>query len=96
MNKYREVLNCPKFHLTESIIRNIYDEINRCGLHFDGEKIDIALPHPKDEVFYEVMMEVRKAEDAYLVTGNIKRFPVKPYVVTPRRMMDIIIEDVSE
>lgn len=96
MNEYREVLNRPKFHLTENIIRNIIDEINRRGLYFDGEKIDIDLPDPKDKVFYEVVMEVRKAEDAYLVTGNIKHFPVKPYVVTPRQMMDIIIKNVPE
>lgn len=41
-------------------------------------------------------MEERKAEDAYLVTGNIKHFPVKPYVVTPRKMLDIIIENMEE
>lgn len=34
-------------------------------------------------IFYEVVMEERKAKDAYLVTGNIKHFPEKPYVVTP-------------
>ena len=30
-------------------------------------------------------MEARETTDAYLVTGNIKYFPVKPYVVTPKR-----------
>jgi hypothetical protein len=38
-------------------------------------------------------MEERKAEDAYLVTGNIKHFPERPYVVTPRQMLNIILED---
>ena len=40
--------------------------------------------------FYAVLMEKRKEEEAYLVTGNIKHFPVKTYVVTPREMLDII------
>ena len=31
-------------------------------------------------------------EDAYLVTGNIKHFPIKTYVVTPREMLDIVAE----
>lgn len=35
-------------------------------------------------------MEKRKEEEAYLVTGNIKHFPVKTYVVTPIEMLDII------
>ncbi len=55
----------------------------------------IVLPDPKDRVFYEVVMAERKTEDAYLVTGNIKHFPTKPYVVTPRQMMDIIIENIE-
>ena len=27
-------------------------------------------------------MEMRHSEDAYLVTGNLKHFPTKPFVVT--------------
>ena len=41
-------------------------------------------------------MEERKTADAYLVTGNIKHFPAKPYVVTPRQMLDIIIGNMEE
>ncbi|MBQ9157285.1 MAG: hypothetical protein IJ137_10955 [Eubacterium sp.] len=48
------------------------------------------LPDPKDVVFYAVTMEARKADDAYLVTGNIKHFPLKPFVVTPREMLTIL------
>lgn len=95
MKEYREVLSRPKFHMTEEVIRNVLTEINRLGIYIDAEKIDIILPDSKDRVFYEVVMEERKAEDAYLVTGNIKHFPVKPYVVTPRQMMDIIIENIE-
>lgn len=47
-------------------------------------------------MFYEVVMEQRKSSDAYLVTGNIKHFPVEPYVVTPKEMMDIILSDTAE
>ncbi len=36
-------------------------------------------------------MEGRKRLDnSYLVTGNLKHFPVKPYVVTPKEMLDIM------
>ena len=42
-------------------------------------------------LFYEVVMEGRKEyEDAYLVTGNIKHFPARSFVVTPKEMLDII------
>ncbi len=61
----------------------------------DADHIDIELPNPKDSVFYEVVMEERKEEDAYLVTGNIKHFPEKPFIVTPRQMLDIILKDMD-
>lgn len=32
--------------------------------------------------------------DAYLITGNIKHFPIKPFVVTPKEMLEIINNNV--
>ncbi len=46
-------------------------------------------PDPKDIVFYEVALSV---EDSYLVTGNIKHFPVKSFVVTPAEMVRILAD----
>ena len=60
------------------------------GVFLDPEKVEENLPDPKDMVFYAVTMEARKDSDAYLVTGNIKHFPLKPYVVTPREMLTIL------
>ena len=43
----------------------------------------------KDLPFYEVVVE--KQEDAaYLVTGNIKHFPKKPFIVTAKEFLDIL------
>ena len=42
-----------------------------------------------DLVFYEVVMEKRE-DDAYLITGNLRHFPVRDYIVTPAEMMGII------
>ena len=94
--EYREVLSRPKFHLSEEIINDVLDTINENGLYVDAEELEIELPDPKDRVFYEVVMEERKGEDAYLVTGNIKHFPAKPFIVTPRQMLDIILADIEE
>jgi putative PIN family toxin of toxin-antitoxin system len=96
VSEYREVLARPKFHLTQEIIDSVVGELERLGLRVDAEKLDIELPDPKDRVFYEVVMEERKSEDAYLVTGNIKHFPAKPFVVTPRQMLDIILDNTKE
>lgn len=42
-----------------------------------------------DLVFYEVVMEKRE-DDAYLITGNIRHFPERDFIVTPAEMMAII------
>ena len=96
LEEYREVLLRPKFHFTDKIVSEVIEAIKRHAIFADEERIDIELPDPKDRVFYEVVMEQRKSADAYLVTGNIKHFPVEPYVVTPKEMMDIILSDTAE
>lgn len=93
VNEYREVLSRPKFHLTEDIIFDVLETIQRNGRYVDANTVDDELPDPKDRVFYEIVMEERRTEDAYLVTGNIKHFPIKPFIVTPRKMLDIILSD---
>ncbi|MBO6159670.1 MAG: putative toxin-antitoxin system toxin component, PIN family [Firmicutes bacterium] len=91
--EYREVLSRPKFHLPEDLIEGIMSTFHKRAIYVDAEHLDIELPDPKDLVFYEVVMEERKEEDAYLVTGNIRHFPNRPFIVTPREMLDIILKD---
>ena len=40
-------------------------------------------------VFYEVCLAKRE-EDSMLVTGNMKHFPAKPFIVSPNELLDII------
>lgn len=93
LHEYHAVLNRPKFKFTQDIIDTVLREIERFGVRIDAPEIEINLPDPKDRVFYEVVMEERKTEDAYLITGNIKHFPEEPFIVTPRQMIDIIVEN---
>ena len=96
VKEYRDVLARSKFHLTADIIDGAVGELERLGIFLDADELDEELPDPKDRVFYEVVMEKRKSEAAYLVTGNIRHFPAKPFVVTPRQMLDIIVNDIEE
>ena len=53
-----------------------------------------SLPDASDAVFFAVVMEHRKTEEqSYLVTGNLRHFPIKPFVVTPREMLLIVAND---
>ena len=82
--EYREVLSRPKFHLTKEIVDAIIIEFRKRGVYIgeaEGETIEWNLPDPKDKVFYEVVMEERKTEDAWLVTRNIDLSPVPPCLI---------------
>lgn len=91
--EYRQVLLRPKFHLTNRIVDSFLDSLVSRSIFSDAPKLMIDMPDPKDIVFYEVTMEQRKTDDAYLVTGNIKHFPAEHFVVTPRQMLDIIVKN---
>ncbi len=42
-------------------------------------------------IFYEAAIEKRN-DNAYLVTGNQKHYPIRDFIVTPAEMMKIIQE----
>ena len=93
--EYKDVLNRPKFHFPKEAVELTVNKIKEIGIHFDSIAVNENLPDPKDVVFYAVTMNARNEKDAYLVTGNIKHFPEKPFVVTPRQMLDIV-EDIED
>ena len=88
--EYRAVLSRPKFKFSPEAVELIIDGLIRRGIFLDAAPTDEWVIDPKDVVFYEVVMEARKENDAYLVTGNIKHFPTKRFVVTPKEMLEIL------
>lgn len=90
IEEYNDVLTRAKFKFDKRAVRLLIDTIIQRGIPVDAGSVEDAFPDPKDAVFYEVTMEKRKSEDAYLVTGNLKHFPSRSFVVTPREMMEIV------
>ena len=90
LREYNEVLHRPKFQFPQEAVDVFLQGIARRGVYVEAGDSEYTLPDPKDAVFYEVVMEHRKEHDSYLVTGNLKHFPVHTFVVTPREMLDII------
>ncbi len=90
--EYREVLARPKFKFDQKTAEVFLEGIIDRGIFIDAIPVEDIIPDPKDIIFYEVIMESRKKhDDAYLVTGNIKHFSVKTFIVTPReRAYEII------
>ena len=92
LEEYEDVLRRPKFGFEERAVKVFLDELKRRAVYVDAGPIEDLIPDPKDIVFYAVLMEKRKEDDAYLVTGNLKHFPVRTFIVTPREMLDILQE----
>jgi putative PIN family toxin of toxin-antitoxin system len=88
LDEYKEVLSREKFHIHQAHIDTVVNHIKNTGLELERTKSwEGVFPDPKDIVFYEVTLS---KDDAYLVTGNIKHFPKKPFVVTPAEMVAIL------
>ena len=87
--EYREVLSRKKFGFSGELIEYLMSAIEKYGILVDPSPSGITLPDMKDVPLYEVVLE-KRADNAYLVTGNIKHFPKEPFVVTPRELLDIL------
>ena len=89
LDEYDEVLHRKKFSFSEESIRRILTMIRQFGLAVNPSPTGEILVDMDDLVFYEVVMEKRD-DEAYLITGNIRHFPVREYIVTPSEMMAIL------
>lgn len=89
LDEYNEVLRRDKFHFSEDIVTSLISVIEKCGEAVAPKQTDEVLPDIKDIPFYEVVVE-KQNERAHLVTGNLKHFPKKPFIVTAREFLDII------
>lgn len=89
MNEYHEVLSRKKFKFSPELITFFLSAIEKFGILAEPSDTGITLPDMKDLPFYEVVMEKRD-DNAYLVTGNLKHFPERDYIVTARQLLDIL------
>ena len=90
LSEYNEVLHRKKFKFDERAVKILIEGIISRGIHVDAVHFEEYIFDPKDAVFFEVVMESRKEKDSYLVTGNLKHFPTRSFIVTPREMLNIV------
>ena len=94
VKEYNEVLRRAKFKLSESLIINLLKDIMDNGLKItELAEVTETMPDPNDIVFYAVTLSAQD-KDAFLVTGNGKHFPEKPFVVTPSELVEILKQEI--
>ena len=59
------------------------------GIEVYPSPVEETLPDADDLVFYEIVMEKRE-DGAYLITGNLRHYPRREYIVTPAEMAAIL------
>ena len=91
IEEYIEVLSREKFRFDRKLVELLVDHIRRVGISSDRLNSDEDFPDKDDIVFYEVtLFQLSRDEHTYLVTGNIKHFPAKSFVVTPKEFVEIV------
>ena len=96
INEYQDVLLRNKFGFSEETIKTFIEELMKRGVFLDRTQADELFSDQDDVVFYEIVLTARTATNAYLITGNKKHFPIKPFVVTPNEMLQIMKQNATQ
>ena len=90
IDEYRDVLTRNEFDFDVNEVNRLLEIIQEKGIIIEREQSLEDFIDKDDIVFFEIVMSARNTMDAYLITGNMKHYPVRSYVVTPREMIEII------
>lgn len=93
LNEYIEVITRNKFNFSEASINEIVNRIKEKAIFIEKEQTLEDFIDKDDIVFFEIVMSARSTMDAYLITGNMKHYPIRSYIVTPAQMLEIIEKD---
>jgi predicted nucleic acid-binding protein len=90
LSEYRSVLRRPKFSFDSKDVDDYLEFIEKTAHLTVSKPLPRRLPDPHDEVFLEI---ARVEEVRYLVTGNLKHFPLKSRigvsVISPHSFIEV-------
>lgn len=91
LSEYEEVLNRKEFKFSKYEIDSLINNFKKIGLYVNPLKSNIRIIDEDDQIFYDAY-SYTKEDGSFLVTGNLKHYPIEDNIVSPRRMIDIIDE----
>lgn len=89
LSEYQNVLYRRNFNFDKDVIDMIISLFKQFGVLIEPTATEEVLPDMKDLSFYEVALEIKNG-GGYLVTGNLKHFPDKSFIVTASQFLEII------
>lgn len=90
LDEYIEVLKREKFPFTKEEIEVLVKLFESKGFVLNQTQTNEIFKDQSDVKFYQIVLTANKIQLSYLVTGNLKDFPKKIYVVNPTQMIEII------
>ena len=88
-HEYKIVLYRKKFNFSKNNVDFLLNAIFRFGILFEPTFYDYNLPDIKDLPFYLTALQ-NQDKKSFLITGNLKHFPIEPFIVTPRYFLNIL------
>lgn len=85
--EYEDVLHRSKFPILKETADALISFIIENGIESSRVDFEESMPDEDDRVFYEVSLS---QDDSFLVTGNLKHYPMSPRVITPADFVNII------
>lgn len=90
LKEYDEILHKEKFHFTEEQINDLFTLFKIHGRVLNETKTDEFFKDKTDIKFFQIVLTANMIQDSYLVTGNLKHFPQRVFVINPAMMVDMI------
>ena len=87
LSEYETVALRQKFSskIDPVIIRRFINLIRNIGFSYDPQPSSINLPDDSDRIFYDTA----NGSGSFLISGNIKHFPKKPFIMSPSDFMKL-------
>ena len=94
LSEYRGVLSREKFDFPMNLVNRVIDGLIGRAVFTEPAYVDVSLPDAKDEIFYAVALSARKYIDSAtcIITGNMRHFPDVPFAVTPREVLNFLLQ----
>ena len=89
-SEYEEVLKRKKFQFPEQAVSALLRALLEYGKLVESTQLTEVVADRDDQIFYETALAI---PGAYLVTGNLKHFPAKAFIVSPAQMADIVLKE---
>ena len=89
LTEYNDVLRRKKFNFSEELIDEVLSEIRLSGVLIKALPSNEKLKDIKDTPFYDTAVTFI-TNNPFLITGNIKHFPKKDFIVTPQQFIERI------